>query len=296
MRILEAQTGLGLKNVLYLTDFSAASQNAFAHALALAGRYQSKLFVLHVVPPEPNLGVPLDPMPRAMDATLAEGERHMDDFLRDHPLRNLQHEVIVSEGDLEVVVAELLDRAAVDLLVMGTHGRTGFGKVVLGSTAEKVLRLANVPVLTIGPACSDRLVKAPAIGTVLFATDFSSSSLAALPYACAVAGEHHARLVLLHVLAGDRAHDERIGDELKRRMADLLPVGALSSCRPEFVVECGSAAERILGVAQAAAAGLLVLGVRSIPYPALSAHLPWPLVSAILAHASCPVLTIRGSD
>lgn len=296
MRILEAQAGLGLKNVLYLTDFSAASQNAFAHALALAGRYHSKLFVLHVVPSEPNLGVPLDPMPRAMDTVLAGGERHMDEFLRDYPLRDLQHEVIVSEGDLEAVVADLLEHAAVDLLVMGTHGRTGVGKVVLGSTAEKVLRLAGVPVLTIGPACDDRLVNQGAVGAVLYATDFSSSSLAALPYACTVAGEHHARLILLHVLAGDRAHDDRIAEELKRRMADLLPVGALSSCRPEFVIECGSAAERILAVAKTSAAGLLVLGVRSIPHPALSAHLPWPLVSAVLAHAPCPVLTVRGSE
>lgn len=296
MRILEAQAGLGLKNVLYLTDFSAASQNAFAHALALAGRYHSKLFVLHVVAPEPNLGVPLDPVPRAMDTGLADGERCMDDFLRDHPLRDLEHEVIVSEGDLEAVVADLLERAAVDLLVMGTHGRTGVEKVVLGSTAEKVLRLAAVPVLTIGPACGDRLAHQRAIDTVLYATDFSSNSLAALPYACTVAGEDHARLIILHVLAGDRAHDDRIADEWKRRMAEILPVGALSSCRPEFVIECGSAAERILAVAKSSAAGLLVLGVRSIPYPALSAHLPWPLISAVLAHAPCPVLTVRGSD
>lgn len=293
MKLLEPQTSLALKNVLYLTDFSDASQNALAHAMALTASYQAKLFVLHVVPPEPHLAVPLDPIPRAMDSALADGERQMENFLRAHPLQGLRHEVAVSEGDMEAVILDLVEHAGIDLIVMGTHGRTGMEKVVVGSTTEMILRLSPIPVLTIGPACGRRYPESRRIKAVLFATDFSSNSIAALPYACTVARENRARLIIVHVLAGDVSRDEEIAAQLRQRLIELLPVGVLSNCESEFLVEFGSPAEKILAIARNAAADLLVLGVRAVPHPALTAHLPWPLLSAVLAHAPCPVLTVR---
>jgi len=293
MKLAEPQTTLALKNILYLTDFSDASQNALAHAMALAAGYEAKLYLLHVVAPEPHLAVPLDPLPRAMDSALAAGEHEMEDFLRGHPVQTLRHQAMVTEGDMEAVILDLVESAAIDLIVLGTHGRTGVEKVVVGSTTEMILRLSPVPVLTIGPGCGKRYPETRRIKAVLFATDFSSDSVAALPYACTIARENRARLIIAHVLAGDATRDEQIAAQLKQRLMELLPVGVISSCESEFLVELGSPSERILAIARNAPADLLVLGVRRVPHPALSAHLPWPLLSAVLAHAPCPVLTVR---
>lgn len=293
MKLVEPQASLALQNILYLTDFSKNSDAAFAHAIAFAANYHATLFVLHVVPPEPNLGVPLDPMPRAMDTALAEGERQMDAFVRGGTLKGLKHEVMVSEGDIEAVVAEAVTHHRIDLIVMGTHGRTGIGKVLLGSVAEKILRLSPVPVLTIGPQCGNRFVLNRRMKVVIFATDLSSDSVGALPYACTLASENRGKLVMLHVVEGDGSRDVELAADLKRHMLDLLPVGVVSSCETEPVVEFGSVTETILSLARMSLADLLVLGVRTVPHPVFAAHLPWPVLSGVVAHASCPVLTVR---
>jgi nucleotide-binding universal stress UspA family protein len=90
----------------------------------------------------------------------------------------------------------------VDLVVLGTHGRGGLGKVLLGSIAEQIFRHADCFVVTVGPGSyKDSLVeKAQAVRPFLFATDFGAASLHALPYAISFASHFGAKLIVLHVL------------------------------------------------------------------------------------------------
>ena len=88
----------------------------------------------------------------------------------------------------------------VDLIVLGTHGRTGAEKLLLGSVAEEIFRRSPVPVLTIGPGVRSSTHNAGRFRRVLFATDLSPESLAAAPYAITLAQENQARLALLLVM------------------------------------------------------------------------------------------------
>jgi nucleotide-binding universal stress UspA family protein len=96
-------------------------------------------------------------------------------------------------------LAKAIQEKKIDLIVMGTRGRSGVGKFLLGSSAEEVFRQAPCPVLTVGPHSP---AKAPHEFTrIVFATDFSPESVAALPYAVSLAQECQAHLTLLHVVA-----------------------------------------------------------------------------------------------
>jgi nucleotide-binding universal stress UspA family protein len=139
---------------------------------------------------------------------------------------------------------------------------------------------------------------------ILFATDFGTESLAALPYAISLAEEDQSQLTLLHVVEQPSASIldvEEVTESLVRRLKDLVPPEAQSWCHMEFLVEFGHLrqfappAERILEIAREQAADLIVLGARPT-HGAVStvSHLTHTTAQHIVAHAACPVLTIRG--
>jgi nucleotide-binding universal stress UspA family protein len=133
---------------------------------------------------------------------------------------------------------------------------------------------------------------------ILYATDFSTASLAALPYAVSLAQEHQARLTILNVVenakAGDLVHPEMYNESTIRRLRTLVPAEADRWCDPRFKVERGSAAEKILETAVAIGADLIVLGVR-VAEGGLGAatHLFRPTAHRVVTQAECPVLTVR---
>jgi nucleotide-binding universal stress UspA family protein len=176
---------------------------------------------------------------------------------------------------------------------VGTHGRTGLSKLVLGSVAEEVFRKAPCPVLTVGPHAP---MARPGSGlqAVLFATDFSADSARALPYALSAAREFGAELTLLHVLepgeemAGDRAgRDARLQERLQQMLGSEA-----GQVRVRTELAGGDPAERIVEAAAQRGAGFLVLGLKA---PQMFAdRLPWLYAYRIVSQAPCPVLTVRG--
>jgi nucleotide-binding universal stress UspA family protein len=189
-------------------------------------------------------------------------------------------------------------RQKTDLIVMGTHGRTGVSRALLGSAAEETFRRANVPVLTVGPHVSTNTERRLAMREVLFATDFSRESLAALPFAVSVAQEHQSNLTLLNVTGktevGELVHTGQYVESALRRLQALVPEEAEMWCEPQCRVEQGPEAEKILEVALALGADLIVLGVRA-PHGGVGAatHLLQSIAHQVVAHAQCPVLTVR---
>ena len=153
------------------------------------------------------------------------------------------------------------------LLVLGTHGRTGLKKLLLGSVAEKLFRRAPCPVLTVGP---EVVLEKPVaeFNHILFATDFSDQSLAAAPYAISLAQEHQSRLTLLHVMETARAGTGRLFEPdtqyLTRQLRELVSPEQDFWFEPEYVVEFGDAEEQILKAASDHKADLVVLGVRAL--------------------------------
>jgi len=296
MNAVAATTRIALKNILFATDFSPAAEAALPYAIGLATQYGAKVHGLHVRFPATYPIVVPEAMPQVMEA---EEELARFDAKQLHEmLAAVPHEVTVTEGDLWPRVSEIVSQQKTDLIVMGTHGRTGFSRALLGSAAEEIFRKASCPVLTVGPYVSTNTERRLAMKQILFATDFSPESLAALPFAVSLAQEDQSNLTLLNVTgrseAGELVHAGQYAESTLRRLQTLVPAGAELWCEPKCRVEQGSEAEKIMEVAIALGADLIVLGVRRPQGGAGAAtHLLRSIAHQVVANAQCPVLTVR---
>ena len=302
-----ASTAISIKNVLFATDFSPASEAALPYAIAISRRYGSTLHAAHVVSEAAlaRSGGWVDP---SMLATVYE---NMQNEAREkmHGLSSrlgvIPHHVWVCSGLFWDALAGIISEHQVDLLVAGTHGRTGVNRLLMGSMAEEILRHARCPVLTVGPKVSESREELQTgngeppevrFRRILYATDFTPESLAARPLAISLAQEFQARLTLLHVI-GEHTDPNRLSSTMenaKRRLEGLVSKVEGLPQRPAFLLEFGSPAEGILETAKEQHADLIVLGVRPLGYMGLATHIPWTTAPKVVGGALCPVLTIRG--
>ncbi len=302
MKTLEAGKRIELKNILFATDFSPYSNAALPYALAIARQFGARVYGAHVLASEEYVFAAADAWPNY--AQQVEQRQQQAVAQLEKQLGGVPHKTFSSVGDVWNVLFRLIGEHDLDLIVLGTHGRTGARKLLMGSIAEQIFRQAPCPVLSVGPNVPTTPNSEIRFQHILFATDFGKESLAALPYAVSLAEEEQAELALLHIVEQPSAgilELEEVTASLVRRLKDLAPPEAESWCRMEFLVEFGHLrqfappAERILEVARDRAADLIVLGVRPA-HRAVSAvtHLAHTTAQHIVAHATCPVLTVRG--
>lgn len=297
MKLADATTRVSFKNILFATDFSIHSSAALVYAKAIARRYGSKVHAVHVILPASYQGVPPDMVMGSYDGVMRAAKAQMRETeLRMH---DIGHDCLIKEGDLWQNIESVLREHDVDLIVMGTHGRTGLSRMLMGSVAEQIYRLATCPVLTVGPHASFCVPDEIELKKILYATDFSPGAMAAVPYALSLAQEHEACLTLLQVIE-DKPHEcvpDCHGAEasLRRRLLELVPHGADSWCLPQAEVRYGDPGDQILSFASGWKAGLIVLGVRKNKNVGLTPHLPGSVSSRVIAEAQCPVLTVRAA-
>jgi nucleotide-binding universal stress UspA family protein len=299
MKAMATGTRLALKNILFLTDFSEPSEVAIPFAIAIAREYEAKVHALHVMTPVP-LACATPESTAAMIDGLEEGAQAEMQRV-DSQFVGVAHETTIVRGEsVWSSVQKILSDREIDLLIAGTHGRTGPMKLLLGSVAEEIFRRASVPVLTIGPAVRKGVHNGGRFHRVLFATDFTPEAQAAAPYAFSMAEEHEAKLLLLHVMRNPdpRATEKRAQDSVAHVMHELyeiVPQAAELWCRPEATVRFGNAADRILEAAKELDADLIVLGVRDAAgHLGAATHLERTTAHKVVARATCPVLTVRG--
>jgi len=286
---------IALNDILYLTDFSVPSEAALPYARVLAMEYGAKLHALHVLVP--------DVYAVTTPELAAEVEEGQEQYAKaqmkkiDAALRDLPHDTTIASGAFWPALEHAIHTNHIDLIVAGTHGRTGVRKMLLGSTAEEVFRGSKVPVLTIGPGVSAK--PATQLRCILYATDFSAASLAAVPYALSFAEETQARLVLLHVIRqrrkGEMVGELSIADAL-HQLHEIMPADVALWCRPDPAVVYGDPAEQIVQFAAEQAADLIVLGIRHGRHASMTAHLGETTAHKVVARATCPVLTVRGAE
>ncbi len=284
---------IAINNILLATDFSPEAQNALRYAVSLAKRYQSMLFLTHVLPSEGSSMAAVEAWPALIDVMRNNAERSMAKLEDTDNLKVLPHEVIMRSGDTWEVILQVLSDKNVDLIVTGTQGHGGVDKLFLGSTAEKAVRHANCPVLTIGPHV--RSVSFNRFGHILYATDFSGGSTRALTYALSLAEENRAELTFLHVIES-RPVSEPVLLEWKQqdreKLSQMVPPDVDLAYKPEIEVEVGIPKVEIVRLAETRKAELIVMGCHS--GGTASTHLPWTTLHHVLDHAHCPVLTVRG--
>jgi nucleotide-binding universal stress UspA family protein len=296
MNTATAKSAVGFRHILFATDFSPAATQAIPYVKTIAKHYEADLTVLHVRTPA------LSPMtePETFDiylqATKAQDEQHRKELLE--TFAGIPTEVVIEEGAMRSRMEVVLEEKDTDLVVIGTRGRTGFKKLLLGSVAEEIFRTVKCPVLTVGPHANQRSTQRGPIREILYATDFSPESLNAAAFAVSLAEEFQARLVLLHVVADQKAGDLVSSNDVmassEKLLRHVVPAEAQAWCKIEYVVLRGDAANTIVEFAGLREPDLIILGARQEEgVRGAATHLPTAIAHKVVSQAICPVLTIR---
>ena len=298
-KVLEVPAAGSLKQILLATDFSPASERALWHGLAIARRFGASVDIVHVVD---SLGFRMtggEVVAQAVDLAQRDLRKLEAGLLRNGPLHGIPHRMLVDEesGEVWEALCRLIRENDIDLVVLGTRGRTGLKKLILGSVAEEVFRHSPCPVLTVGPCVAPELIAERPPQHILFPTDLSSESLQALPFAIEAARKCGAELTLIHVLpaiSGEARWDrERVFEGIRSRLESLVPDDAGLVRNPMCVVGEGYFPAVILNFVNAHQIDLIVLGLRS-PEPYVN-RLVWQHAYDIVCQARSPVLTVRSA-
>lgn len=301
---------LKIARILCPTDFSDFSQRALERAVRLAGWFDARVTLLHVIPPIPwalpaHASVPYVAMPADLLRTVREEvEKELGRFAAAFLEDKVPVETRLEDGDPARVIQAIAQSLPAGLIVMGTHGRAGFEHLVLGSVTEKVLRRASCPVLTVGKA-----VEPPSgalFRRILCAADLTDSSRPTIEMALALAQENMARVTFLHVvesLPGEAGSElyvpspasgmppTDLAEQARERLAWTVPDSARDFCEVSEKVEMGTAWREILRTAEDTKADLIVLGAHSRGI--LGRMFLGSTSNQVVRQAPCPVLVVR---
>ena len=293
---LDLSKRVSLTKILVTTDFSEVSDRALDYAIAVARRYDARIYLAHIITPDPFQFAEPQLAQATYEKVRQAAEEGMTDILISGKLRGVPHEVLLEEGNVWPTVEKLIVKHEIDLVVCGTHGRGKVQKILIGSVAEEIFRQADTAVLTGGPAVKGDAQKEIELTHILFATDFGPGAEKAAAYAFSLAQEHNAALTLLHVVEGSAGYTEESVARQREinvvRMKKLMPAGTENWCKPEFRVTFGSAVEEILIAARESRADLVVMGAK--PRRSLAGHVPLTIAYNVVTKSFCPVLTVRG--
>jgi nucleotide-binding universal stress UspA family protein len=280
-------------------DFSEFSKCALAFAGSIASRHRSKLFAQHVVEVQHNIEAGF-----AMAAFYAEyreflktsGEESLAKFLNDNSAANLQPTRVVSEGLATDAILSLAAAESIDLIVMGTHGRRGLDRFLIGSVTERVVRKAACPVLTVHGRAAEfaEAGRLPTThgGKVLLCTDLSDRSRRAFDDGWLLAAEYGGELTLVHVL--DTGSMSR---SIKAPLTDAwnylktLPLPEGCSLPPSnVVVRVGRPYEQIIALATEGVFDVVVMSARGegVRDPAVFGS----TTHRVIQLGPCPVLVV----
>lgn len=247
---------LVIRSVAIATDFAPWSHRAMQFALAIARGYGAALDIVHSVRRTefsfvPDLIVPLDELAER------DSEELMSRLHATHNLDGVEYRSWNLDGEVSTIGDFVRDQN-IDLLILGTRGRSGLSKLVLGSIAEQIFHCVPCPVLTVGPR-SRAAGSRPALKNVLFATDLSVQSVAAFPYALAAAEMWSADIHVLHACSADHSINESRMDAYRLRLDAHVSTEARIPIRHEAVP--GAPASVVLEFANRSNADLIVLGL-----------------------------------
>ena len=288
-------SGVGIHNVLIATDFSHHSSAALNYGLSFAHRYSAHAEIVYVLPTDEFALAGPEALTAAKDAARRDVLELKTRLRSSQPFEeDVDYRISMLEGSAADCLLQWAREKRIDLIVVGTHGRGGLGKIILGSVAEKVFRHSSVPVLTIGPHIHPPR-EIGAARCILAPCDLTPRSHPAVRFACALAKEHNSQLTVLHVI--DRANEgmkldpERIKQGIRGELAQIVGKYA-EGVEVRYRIDCGKIASTILATATEIDTDLIVLGVR--PSSGLLDRFMWPIAYELVREAGCPVLTIRG--
>jgi len=283
--------------ILFVTDFSSYSEVAIPFAAHLAELYHANtVFAAHIISEPEGTGAVASAEELKEEREAAEAE--MRNFVAANPFGKIAVEPHVGQGSIAEVVGTLIEEKKIDLVVVGTHARSGLRKLLLGSIAQRIFNTADCPMLTISPRARRAWSAEEKLARILYATSFSEHSLRALPYALSLAKAANAELLLLNVPEAAAAEPLRdvVLREWHQRLNALIPREAQAWCKSDSAVIPGDPADVILRVAEEQNAGLIVMGAHRVEEgPFYGINVPLSTPYRVVAHAHCPVLRVRST-
>jgi nucleotide-binding universal stress UspA family protein len=298
---------LEIKLILCPIDFSEFSVRAYHHAVSLAEHYQAKLVAQHIVElwrhPSVSFAASAGLYGEFEQALRESGSNQLQEFVKNHTHAEIQPELVVQEGVAADSILSFAQAQKTDVIVMGTHGRRGFDRLMLGSVTDRVMRRAPCPVLAICKPLHDSLAADTAtskerayvhqLSRILFCADFSENSEQALNYAISATAEYDAELTLLHVLEGvpSPAKAEEAMAAAGERLDKLIPREGSKTLKVKTAVRIGEPYWQIIQLALEAQIDLVTMGVRG--RGALDLAVFGSTTYRVMQLGSCPVLAVR---
>lgn len=306
---------LPLRKILCPIDFSDFSRHAMNQAGELAAQFDAELCLLHVTQPiQPISG--LSPFPQsvtydapALEKSVREGaDEQLRELIERHPLPNVRVRPLVQHGYAADEIVSVAAQEDAGLIVLATHGLTGWRQALFGSVTERVLRLASCPVL-IARAEEPGGASLLPLRKLVCSTDFSEPSYAALDVASEWAAYFNAELCVVHVVEPqeqpgfvlekwqiEEAMQSEAVQQLNQVVEERLPQAA--GLRP--VVGVGRAADEIAAIAEEGEADLIVIATQGaggwrafLSGTAVERLLFGSVTTSVMKLVSCPILTVR---
>jgi nucleotide-binding universal stress UspA family protein len=292
-----------IHRIVYATDFSPASEPAWGEAQLLGRLFGAEVLLLHAVAPPPVIPTEAYIPPQVYEELLRsarrEAEEGFDRLLASVAGSGLKVRIRLEDGSPSPRILDVVAEEGADLLVVGTHGRTGLQRAVLGSVADRMMRQATCPVLTVrsAPAGGPRRE----IRRICYATDFSPTARAAWSWAVAIASAAGAEIDLVHVTFEPVA-DRHLSAETLGRMAQtlsdqgrmeaerFLEGSSLPRQRVHVHLTAGVPGEQIVRRAREGAADLLVMGTHG--WSGIARWMLGSVANHVIQTAPCPVLTV----
>ncbi len=296
---------INLKKILFTTDFSPCAQRALNHAMFLAESFQSELHMLHVI--QTHRHDMVEPMAQVANA------EEIYNQLKNNAAGRLQdmidgkangipvhYEVLCGISIVELII-EYISINDIDVVIIGTHGRQGINRFIMGSVAEKIVRLAPCSVLTV------RCEEVSELRRIVVPIDFSVFSHKALRVAVEAAWKYNSELHILHIIerhsfpsiynegvrrGKDWLHDvkARIQEEVEELLKKLGAEGVKTSLH----ISEGHPSREIITYAQENNADLIIVathGLRGINYLLMGS-----VSEKVVRHSQCPVLTVKSKS
>ena len=283
---------LNIKKILVPVDFSATSKMAVNYGLSLALEFQAKLFLTHIVVYEP----------RAYD----EAKAHLLELIPAESREKLNFEIIVKSGDVREEILGIVKDIDIDLVVMGTHGKSYIERMLLGSVTERMLRKLPVPVLTVSHLDREKEMHKPGpvpLQRILYATDLSDESEPGLGFAMRLARELDARLTVTHVvepinsslLSPEMAtylseFSVKMRDDAKERLSRFVALESDGTVPTTTVLAEGFPADAINKIAAKCKADLIVINLQGRGL--LDRALLGSTAERVIRTATVPVLSL----
>ena len=290
------------KTIVAATDFSETAENAARVARNLSRQFEAQLHMLHVVVLLDDAHLEKDHR-QQLEALVANADQARTTAMANGPAAGPDVEVTphlvrgIAPGE---TIVETSSNLGSDLIVMGSHGRRGLSRLLLGSVAERVVRMSTVPVMTVR---AEAAINPDGIKKILVPHDFSESSATAIRHATAWAGALGAEITLLHVVEPvvypEFYSVDTLPDDLMARLEEKSK-SALEAAAAELsgevsmrlAVETGPAADTIIGFADPSDFDLVVMATRGLS--GLEHILLGSVAESVIRGCGVPMLTIPG--